>query len=94
MKKHLMITLDFDVWILAKQKIDNLSNELNEYLKKRLKVQENEREQTIEQLKQTKLEKLAEANAVQETIEQLEQKKKKEKDDIIYEWSSDSDRGR
>ena len=86
-KKTIAITIDFDVYVLAKKKLENISNEVNEYLKNRLRIEKSEIARTIEELKTDREVKLAEAQALQETLEKLELVKQKEKDDVIYSWS-------
>lgn len=90
-KKTIAVTIDFDVYVIAKKKLDNISNEVNELLKKRLNVEKSEIDKTIEELKIDRETKLAEAQALSEALEKIEIQKEKEKDDVLYSWSDENE---
>lgn len=75
------ITVDYDVWLEAKQKLDNISQEVNELLKQRLNVKEGDLPSDKDMISReiTKLE-----GAKQALKKKLERVKKKEKEEKGY----------
>ena len=86
MKVNINLTIDYEIYLNAKKNIENLSGEVNNYLRRRLDLlDDEEKEATEEELKTLKDTHLASVQKLDKQIKKIEKKKKAEEDRVLFE---------